>query len=173
MEQNSNVETPNISLDTWQSTLFGGKVQPGKPNSEGENLPGGNRDSEREYHRARQVKARKKAKNKRLIQAFVEQTGFYGFYQSHRIQVHYDSHVWDSPTYGRAYYQEAAKVLFAGYIPTIRDILLLLVVRISNATGRAPLPFVNYLTTTYTRGLEEVRGYMGKMGVLERGDATR
>lgn len=173
MEQNSNVETSNISLDTRQSALFGGEVQSGKSNSEGENLPGRNRDSEREYNRARQVKARKKAKDKRLIEALVEQIGFYGFYKSHRVQVHYDSNIWDSPTYGRAYYQEAAKMLFTGYAPTLWEFLLLLVVRISNETGRAPFPLINYLTLTYPRSTSHLWTDMGKVGIPANGNDAR
>lgn len=146
MEKNNNVETSPLSIGSWQSTLFDGSVQSGEPNNESANLPGGDRANQREYNRARQAKARKKAKNPWLIEAVVEQTGFYSFYQSHRVQVHYHSNIWDTPSYPWGYYQEAAQVLFNGYVPSFRELCLLLVVRISNTTGGTPLPLVNYLT---------------------------
>lgn len=146
MEHNNDVKAANFSIGPWQSTLFGGEVQPGEPDYQSIDIPGRDGADKREHDRARQAKTRKKAKNPWLIEAVVEQTGFHSFYLSHRVQIHYHSNIWDTPSYPWGYYQEAAQVLFNGYVPSFRELCLLLVVRISNTTGGTPLPLINYLT---------------------------
>lgn len=156
-------ETATVSNDTWQPALFPGEVQPRESDRESDNLPRGDRAKEKEYARARKRKQRQKETNPRLIEAFVVQTGFYSFYKSSHVYVNSDSHIWDSPAYGRHYNQEAIRWIFAGYVPTLWEVFILMVVGVSNQEKkRATLPLINYLTSTEGLRLREIRAIVGK-----------
>ena len=156
------IEAPSIGNDTWQSTLFGGEIQPGKPDSESQEVQGGSGNNKREHDRQRQRKSRKKREDKQLIQALIEQVGFFGFYKSSHVFVHYNSNIWDPPTYGWAYHQDRLKELFAGDVPTMRQVLLLLVAGIPDEKARATLPLINYLTRTRPFGEGNNGDYLGE-----------
>lgn len=150
MSDNDNREGETIS--TGSERLH---IQQGLPDCESPEVTRRNKDDKREYNRKRQALLREKRKSPRLIKAVVETFGFYGFYKSSIVYIDYYSHIWDTSSYNREYYQEASKVLFTGYVPTFRDILILLVVRISNQDAKSALPSINYLTRAYPTRQED------------------
>lgn len=167
------ITTATVSNDTRQQALFTGEIQPGIPNSESSQVSERIEADKRSHDSARQKKSRKKAKDQRLIQAVVTQTGFYNHQLTRRVYVHYDSNIWDSTAYNRDYYQEAAKVIFTGYVPTLRDFLLLLVVRISNQKASSTLPLINYLTKPNHLPNHYFCQAMDEMGISSMRDEAR
>jgi hypothetical protein len=143
------------------------------PDCRGEEVPKRNGVNTTEPDRPHDSKSRQKEANIGLIKAFVIQTGFCGFHKQRRVYVNHNSHIWDTSPQGWESNQKAIEFLFGGYAPNFWEVLLLLVVGVSNETGSAPLPLINYITETYARNAEEIRDRMGKMGIPELSNGAR
>lgn len=125
-------------------------------------IPGRDKGLKREYNRRRQALLREKRQNKRAIATCAETFGFYGFYKSSTIHFDCNAHIWDPCSYNRDYYQEAFKVIFGGYVPSIWEIRLLVVVGVSIKDPKSALPSIAYVTRTIRERQESLLRDMGE-----------